>query len=995
MTAVVLIGLPLLDTTGAGGQERSVIVPDLRARIDAALPSERVAVLVELRRVDATAPLALDRPRRAAEHAGDLAGLYTRAHERLRRGLPTDLALDVSAGTLLWIGGGLATRLTPGQIRQLEGAPEVQRIYYDGLERVRLAGTEPEEPPALWAPGLPAAPATQGGVSWGLEAIGAPELWRTGALGQGSVVAIIDSGVDGDHPLLSRKWRGLSIPAAQAWFDPWGLSTTPVDDGGIAGIGHGTIVMSMAVGSLEPGDTVFEGAQVRVIQDELEFVTGVAPGAEWVAANAFEGFGGIPDYTRRSVLLQAMQWVLDPDGDPATVSDVPDVLSNSWGFPSGGCEGLFDRAIDALELVGVPVIFAAGNRGAGFDTVASPAERADLLLNAFAVGAAVQRDGEVLVADNSLGGPSPCAPAAVKPEVVAPGSVALVRGRGTRSVEVRGLSAAATSWAAPHAAGSIALLKGLSPGASADELKAALFSTARDLPPAGLDNRSGAGLIDLVAAAERIGGLGGVRVAVASWSWDSTRHALEVRLVNVGRETFPAGSAELLDRPAGGERLSQAPVAAIAAGNRGRVVFEDLGPDLPRRSSPLGFRLSSGEASLLFTLRLRGEAAGAVTLQDGDLRFSADGHGRLGLVAATPGFEFLGRDWLVAGSIMLAAGERVSDASFVDVLGNPSLKTDPVGSDTDWRLLTASAGESSSRLESIDDRALHPLGVKVEETLELVEVSADAGFVVLRVSLEGSLEGSPHMLGVLLDWDLGSRDSVYWDSGLGASLMTRADSSGPWVALTAFPEPPTSHAAVPLGNVVAGRYTDEGGVLAGAAGFTDEQKARLLLLGGDDASTAHLSDWAQLIATGPMTRGSEGVFLIAVGSSLEALATALESARAHAASSEPGGPVAGAGDGLVLLPAYPNPFDPTRVAAVRLPFLVRRTPDPVNARLDVYTMSGQLVYREERELLASEPVRPFEWPGRLRDGDPVATGVYGYVIQVGREKRSGKVVVLK
>ena len=251
-----------------------------------------------------------------------------------------------------------------------------------------------------------------GGRPWGLLAMGAPEVWAAGATGQGSVVAIIDSGVDGNHVLLRRKWRGLSTSPQQGWFDPWGLTAVPVDDDATGGIGHGTIVATVAVGSLEPGDTLIEvGGSILVVQDELEVVTGVAPGAEWVAANAFEFFGG-GSYTRRSILLQSMQWVLDPDGDPATTSDIPDVVNNSWGFPPGTCDGLFDRAIDALEAAGVPVVFAAGNVSPGFDTVAAPANRADLLLNAFAVGAAQLSDGEIVVADNSLGGPSPCAPVA-------------------------------------------------------------------------------------------------------------------------------------------------------------------------------------------------------------------------------------------------------------------------------------------------------------------------------------------------------------------------------------------------------------------------------------------------------------------------------------------------------------------------------------------------------------------------------------------------------
>ncbi|MCK4303983.1 MAG: hypothetical protein KAY24_07070 [Candidatus Eisenbacteria sp.] len=30
-------------------------------------------------------------------------------------------------------------------------------------------------------------------------------------------------------------------------------------------------------------------------------------------------------------MIAALQWFADPDGDPETVDDVPDVLQNCWG----------------------------------------------------------------------------------------------------------------------------------------------------------------------------------------------------------------------------------------------------------------------------------------------------------------------------------------------------------------------------------------------------------------------------------------------------------------------------------------------------------------------------------------------------------------------------------------------------------------------------------------------------------------------------------------
>jgi bacillopeptidase F len=973
----------------ASGQEPSRITAELAEALSRAAPAERIPVLVQMAQLSSSRPLSWDPDYRAAEHASNLAELYSTSVAGLRSRLPAGLAADVGAGRVLWIGGSIAAQLTSSQVRMLESLPGVQRIHYDGLIEVELAA----DPTGLrlWAPGLPlAVQSLEGGLPWGLEAIGAPELWAAGATGQGTVVAIIDSGVDGTHPLLWRKWRGNSTSPAEAWFDPWGLSATPVDDDFTAGAGHGTIVASIAVGSLEPGDTIQVLGERRVVQDELEVVTGVAPGAEWVAANGFEDLGGVT-YTRSSVLLQAMQWVLDPDGDPATVSDVPDVLNNSWGFPPGGCDGPFDRAIDALEAAGVPVVFAAGNLSSGFQTVAGPAERADLLLNAFAVGAVELDEGDIVVSDNSLGGPSRCAPGAVKPEVVAPGEIPVVRNFGPHMGIVLGNSGVFTSWASPHAAGALALLRGLNRAVGAGDLKAALFSTADDLPPPGLDNRSGAGLLDLVAAAEAIGGLGGVRLAVAHWTWDSTLASLDLELHNRGRTPFPGGSAELR-RGAGASTLARAQAPMIGAQGRGRLTFSGTPDDL-MSGPPPSLRLESDGAILDLPISLSAATATAVVLEDGDARFSLDARGRLGRVAGDPGFELLGGDWLTAGAFLYGDGERVSDAAYVDVLQQPSLKQNPVGSDTDWHDVSVVAAGNGAEIDFSDDRALNPLGATIHQSVDLIAVGDSAAFAALAMRVDYERGGLP-LAGLLLDWDLSERDSVFWDAELGASVMTAADSSGPWAALATAPRPPATHAAVPLGTPEAGFYLlgSAAGVLAKLGGFTDEEKARYMRLGGLGVSSSDIADWAQLVTVGPLARGESMTFLAAFGSSRATLRLALDSARVLAGD---GNGESGRSGVLALLPAYPNPFDPGAGAVISLPFLTDRGSEPLVARLEIYTIAGRLLYSERREYGPDVPVEPFRWNGLLADGESAASGVYGYIIRVGRERRYGKFVVLK
>ena len=973
------------------GQQPSAVTIELSQALSRAAPSERIPVLIEVDRASTTQPLAIERDLRAAEHASNLADFYSSSVDDLRRRLPDELYLDLQAAEVIWIGGALTAQLTAEQIRSLETQSGVRRLYYDGLIQVDLAG--PSQPaPLRWAPGLPPAQAP-GDLSWGLEVIGAPQLWATGATGEGTIVASIDSGIDGDHPLLGRKWRGLTTSPQQTWFDPWGLTEQPLDDNGLSGVGHGTLALSAALGSLEPGDTLFVLGQPRVIQDDLEFVTGVAPGAQWVAANGFEEFGGF-SYTRLSVLLQSMQWVLDPDGDPTTVSDIPDIVNNSWGFRPGGCDGVFDRAIDALELSGVPVVFAAGNRSAGFDTVASPAERADLLLNAFAVGAAQFSDGEITVSPNSLGGPSPCAPGAVKPEVVAPGDVPIVVALSPQTADLRGTNGVFTSWAAPYVTGSLAVLAGLNPSASSNDLKGALFSTATDLDPPGLDNRSGAGFINLVAAADAIGGLGGVQLALDGWDWSAENSSLALRLFNSGDSPFPGGAAELSG--AGSAVLARAQAPLIGPRGRGQIVFEGLSGE-GIEDTPLDLALESDGARLVFPILLRAATASSLTLADGGVSFSLDANGRLGQVAGAPGFFFLDGDWLTAGALLFASGDRVSDAAYVDVLQQPSLKSNPVGSDTDWRVVSVTGQAASADVTFSDDRALRPLGATVDQAVELVEVSDSSAFAVLTASVAFRAEVSVPLVGLILDWDFAGGDLVRWDSLLGASVTMPASSTGPWFALTSAPQSPNTHAAVPLGTPQNGFYTagSSHGVLSTLEGFTDDEKGRLLALGGLQASDERATDWAQLVAVGPLQSGDTTVFLVAAGSSRQQLQLALDSARAFVLQrAEPTTPAAASGD-LVLLPPYPNPFDPVLGEVVKLPFLMNRGSEPLTATVEIFNIAGWPVYAETRELTPDLPVEPFRWSGLLANGEPAATGVYGYILRVGSRVSSGKFVLLK
>jgi outer membrane biosynthesis protein TonB len=219
---------------------------------------------------------------------------------------------------------------------------------------------------------------------------------------------------------------------------------------------------------------------------------GVAPQASWIAAKIFND----SNLATTSAIHQAFQWLLDPDGNALT-DDAPDIVNNSWSQGSGpGCSLEFQPDLQALVAAGIIPVFAAGNYGPGAGSAPSPAN----LPEAFAVGAI---DNSGVIASTSSRGPSSCAVAspATYPAVVAPGV-------NINTTDLYGMyySVSGTSFAAPHAAGGLALLLSAFPGLSVEQQRAALTTSALDLGAAGADNTFGAGRIDLWSAYQALSG---------------------------------------------------------------------------------------------------------------------------------------------------------------------------------------------------------------------------------------------------------------------------------------------------------------------------------------------------------------------------------------------------------------------------------------------------------------------------------------------------------
>ncbi|MBL0061992.1 MAG: S8 family serine peptidase [bacterium] len=336
----------------------------------------------------------------------------------------------------------------------------------------------------------------------GQDAIGATRVNRElGITGHGVLVANLDTGVDGTHPALASRWRGLSATASAAWHDLLNQvpTTFPTD-----GNSHGTHVMGTICG--------------REISGTDTTTVGGAPDAEWIACNAInQGVGNAFD----NDVINAYQWFANPDGDSTTLDDVPDVVQNSWGVNGGlgyvECWDLWNATIVNLEALGCVVTFSAGNEGPNAQTMRSPAIHALSEVQMFSVGAAQVLDGDTPpfdIASFSSRGPSPCQGTAIKPEITAPGVSVF------SSVPGGGYSDgfSGTSMAGPHIAGVVALMREACPQCDAITIKEALLSTAIDegYGNVGNDNTFGFGFVDAFAAVQAVFNLGFVQGVVTS-----------------------------------------------------------------------------------------------------------------------------------------------------------------------------------------------------------------------------------------------------------------------------------------------------------------------------------------------------------------------------------------------------------------------------------------------------------------------------------------------
>lgn len=316
------------------------------------------------------------------------------------------------------------------------------------------------------AAGLSLAPAARADAErdkqYWLGESGITKAWEV-SKGAGVKVAVIDSGVDAQHPdLKGAVTGGFDVSGAGSPNGQKSLGVKPE---------HGTLVATILAGrghqpasaSPSPGPAATGGPDGMI---------GVAPEAEVLSVSTWLGSANPAGKSDQDQIPEAVRWAVDNGAK---------VINISLGSSTPQWPQSWDAAFLYAEQKDVVIVAAAGNRIGGNLQVGAPATIPGVL-----TVAGLDRKGTASVDSSSQG---------ISIGVAAPAENLLGGLPGGGYAEWAG-----TSGATPIVAGVAALIRSKWPEMSAKQVINRIVSTAKDAGPGGKDPLYGFGVLNAEAA---------------------------------------------------------------------------------------------------------------------------------------------------------------------------------------------------------------------------------------------------------------------------------------------------------------------------------------------------------------------------------------------------------------------------------------------------------------------------------------------------------------
>ncbi|MEM6778406.1 MAG: S8 family peptidase [Planctomycetota bacterium] len=289
---------------------------------------------------------------------------------------------------------------------------------------------------------LPSVPYFGGSVDWNVNAVEAPEAWAAGYTGEGILVAVVDTGVDLDHPDLVNN----------LYVNPGEIAGDGIDNDG-NGYVDDIRGYDFVGRDANPNDGNGHGTHVAgTIAADLNGVgaTGIAPDATILPVRVLGNDGSGSTNSVAAGIRYAAELGAD-------------IINLSLG---GGYSRAIDAAIQYAESLGSLIIAAAGNESAAVPGYPARFSASDS--NVLSVGAHDQRN-QIARFSNDVGSSG-----AVQIDAPGVGIYSTYTGGGYATLS-------GTSMASPHVAGVAALALSAAPDLTPSELRSLLVSGAIDV----------------------------------------------------------------------------------------------------------------------------------------------------------------------------------------------------------------------------------------------------------------------------------------------------------------------------------------------------------------------------------------------------------------------------------------------------------------------------------------------------------------------------------